>query len=70
MTDKRRLSFDVYPEVFDDLRELQNKTQASNLLEVFRRSLAVYEMVVDCTNDGGKLILADKNGKQETIRLI
>ena len=70
MTDKRRLSFDVSPEVLDDLRELQNKTQASSLLEVFRRSLAVYEMVVDCINDGGKLILADKDGKQETIRLI
>ena len=70
MTDKRRLTFDVSNECFAAFEQLQAKSGASTLNEVFRRSFAVYEMVVDCINNGGKLILADKNGKQETIRLI
>ena len=68
--DKIRLSLDVNPEVKDRLEEVQRKSHASTLIEVFKKSMALYELVLDQQAAKGKVILENADGSREVLRLL
>lgn len=65
-----RLNIDMAPEARKELPKLQKKMGAKNIVDVIRKALAVLELIVDHQKSGGKVILQDKAGEQEVLRLI
>lgn len=73
-TDQRnervRLSLDVTPTVRQQLEDLEIRTEAGSLTEVIRRALALYDLVVEHQEDGGKLVFSHPDGSDETLRVL
>jgi hypothetical protein len=46
------------------------KSEATSLAEVFRRALAIYELVIDFQKQGGKIVLESRDGERETLRIL
>ncbi len=67
---KVRLNLDLSPKVKEQLSELQTRTDAASLVEVIRRALAVYDMLLDHEAAKGKIILENPDGTRERVRLI
>lgn len=65
-----RINLEVSPQVRDHIKELREKSQATSLAEVFRKSLAIYDMFLDHTSSGGKVVLESPNGEREVVRII
>ncbi|RYG88856.1 MAG: hypothetical protein EON58_19695 [Alphaproteobacteria bacterium] len=61
---------EVSPRIKNQIKELQEKTSATSLVEVFRNALALYDMVVDTEKGGGKLVLEMADGEREVIKLL
>lgn len=68
--DKIRLSLDVHPDVKDRLELVQRKSNASTLIEVFRKAMALYELVLDQQAAKGKVVLENADGSREVLRLL
>lgn len=68
--DTVRINLEVSPQVREQIKHLREQSSATTLAEVFRKSLALYEMVLDHTQDGGKLVLENENGDREVIRIL
>ena len=68
--DKVRISLDLLPEAKAQLEEVQVKSRATTILEVFRRALALYEMILDHQSSKGKVILENADGTREVLRLL
>lgn len=58
------------PEVKEIVKQIQQRTGASTIVEVFRRALALYLMVLDQQAAKGKVVLEDADGTREAIRLL
>ena len=69
-SNKLRLSFDITPNVKAHLELVQSKSNATTLTEVFRKSLALYELVLDQQAAKGKVILENHDGSREVLRLL
>jgi hypothetical protein len=67
---KARLNLELDPAVRRSLDDLQEKSGASSLTEAIRRALALYDMVIDHSARGGKLILRDAEGQDEVVRIL
>ncbi|MCU0545709.1 MAG: DNA-binding protein [Oscillatoriaceae cyanobacterium Prado104] len=57
---KVRLNFVVSSEINDTLEELANKTGGTKT-EVFRRAIALMEVIVDAKEEGKKVGITDKD---------
>lgn len=68
--EKQRISLDVSPKAKQEFVKLQKKTGSHTLVELFRKALAVLEMIVDHQKAGGKVVLENKDGTREALRLI
>jgi hypothetical protein len=68
--EKVRLNFEVTPELKDSLVGLQDRTKSISITEVFRKALALLDMVTFHNEQGGSLILHHKDGREETIRIL
>lgn len=66
---KFRLNLDFSPAVEERLRRLKMKTDASSFTEVFRRALAVYELMTDYHKEGFQIILR-KEDTEHIVALI
>lgn len=69
-TNKLRLSFDITPNVKTNLELIQEKSNATTLTEVFRKALALYELVLDHQDAKGKVILENADNSREILRLL
>ena len=69
-SDKVRLNFEVTPDLRDELKALQKRTKSVSVAEVFRRALALLDMVTSHVQSGGTLILKYKDGREEVLRLL
>jgi hypothetical protein len=67
---KYRLSIDLHPDARTELPKLQKKVGAMNLIDLIRKALAVIELIVDHQKSGGKVVLENRDGKQEVLRII
>jgi hypothetical protein len=67
---KYRLSIDLHPDARTELPKLQKKVGALNLIDLIRKALAVLELIADHQKSGGKVVLVNKDGTKETLRII
>lgn len=70
MADTVRLNLEVSPEIKAKLEELRDRSGATTNVETFRKALSLFDQVVDHVQAGGRLVLVDKDGKEERIRLL
>lgn len=69
-TENVRLHVDITPVAKQKLEELKDRTEAGSLIEVIRRSIALYDLVSLRIQGGEKLFFRDEDGKvQEVIVL-
>ncbi|HEY3898252.1 MAG TPA: hypothetical protein VGM54_06550 [Chthoniobacter sp.] len=68
--DRVRLSLDVTPKVREQLDLLEARTEAGSITEVIRRALALYDLVVEHQQEGGKLIFRHADGEEESLRML
>lgn len=67
----RRLSLNISKSVSDKLEALVEKTDADSLTEVIRRSVAVYDHVINETSKNkAELILRTADGEEKTVLLL
>lgn len=69
-TDRIRLSLDITAKVKDQIEALQEESEAPTIVEVFRRALAVYQIVLAQYKANGKVILEHADGSREALRLL
>lgn len=62
---RSRINLEVNDAVRQRLEDLQERSDAGSLTEVFRRALAVYDATLTAELDGGRVLLEAKDG---TIR--
>jgi hypothetical protein len=67
---KYRLSIDLHQDARKELPKLQKKVGALNLIDLIRKALAVIELIADHQKSGGKVVLENREGKQEVLRII
>jgi hypothetical protein len=68
--EKARLSFEVPKKVRDQLDDLVSRSSASSFTEVVRKALALYDLVLEHSSEGGDVVLRDKNGREEIVKLL
>lgn len=64
------MSMDVTPEAKDRLESVQRKSGAGTLIEVFKKAMALYELVLDQQASKGKVILENSDGSREVLRIL
>ena len=65
-----RLNLDLSPNVKSQLEDLQDRTDASSFVEVIRRALSVYDLVVTQEEESGKIVFENPDGTTERIRIL
>ena len=63
----RRLNLEMSQRVRERLERLRDQTGADSLVEVIRRSLAVYELLWSEQEKGGKLVVRRPDGDAEMM---
>jgi hypothetical protein len=69
-SEKVRLNFEVSPGLKDSLVDLQHRTKSISITEVFRRALALLDMVTAHVQSGGSVALKHKDGREELVRFL
>lgn len=67
---KYRLNIDLEPKARTELPKLQKKLGATSLIDVFRKALALLELILDHQKSGGKVVLVNPDGSSESIKII
>jgi hypothetical protein len=60
----------VTPEAKEQIDEVQRKSRASTVIEVFRKALALYDLILDQQAAKGKVVLENADGTREVLRLL
>ncbi|GEM_PF-6104657 len=67
----RRLSLKISKLVSDRIELLVDKTDADSLTEVIRRSIAIYDHLINETSEGkAELILRSPDGEEKTVLIL
>ena len=69
-TKTTRLNLELRPEVKERLEQLRKSSHASSSSEVIRRSLALYELVIDHIRSEGNIVLEHKDGTKEKLTIL
>ena len=69
-SEKVRLNFEVTPNLKKDLKDLQERTKCVSVTEVFRKALALLDMVTTHVQSGGTVSLKYKDGREEAVRFL
>jgi len=69
-SEKVRLNFEVTPDLKKDLLDLQDRTKSVSVAEVFRKALALLDMVTSHVQHGGTVNLRYKDGREESVRFL
>ena len=67
---KVRLNLEFTQAVKENLTDLQHRSGSSTLNEVFRKSLALYDLVTTHAKRGGVFILRHKDGRDEMVKFL
>ncbi len=68
--EKVRISLDVSKATKADFEYLQRRLKLTTLVDTFRKSMRMSEMILNHLDGGGKIVLQAKNGKQETLKFL
>ena len=58
------------PEAKEQIDEVQRKSRASTVIEVFRKALALYDLILDQQAAKGNVVLENADGTREVLRLL
>ncbi len=61
------LTIKITTSVKERLDKLQDQSDASSLTEVIRRSLALYDILLNSLSKGEEILLRDKEGKETNV---
>lgn len=67
---RNRLSLDLDQSTRDNLEALVKKTNSASLTETIKRALALWDVITDHTQHGGKLVFRHQDGREETLRIL
>jgi len=70
MPRKTRISLDFAPEGLRLLHALQARLSEPTYLSLFRKSLALLDLVTDAQEQGGKVVIRNKDGSEEAVRIL
>lgn len=62
-----RLNLSVSEAIRDRIEELRDETHAESATEVIRRALAVYDLMITKTNEGGKVLIRIGDEEKEVL---
>lgn len=65
-----RLNLELESSVRDRLETLQERSGAATMTEVIRRALAVYEVVLQASEDGERVVVQSREGKERQLVLL
>lgn len=65
-----RINLEVSPAVRENLKDLQKRSGAASQAEVFRKALALYDMIITTVQAEGKVVLEHKAGEREVLHLL
>jgi hypothetical protein len=65
-----RINLEVSEDIRNHIRSLKVRSKAASISEVFKRSLALYDLVIDHISKGGKVVLEGPNDQREVIRIL
>ena len=65
-----RLNLEFTPNVVENLERMIEQSHSASRTEVIRKALRLFDMVLLHREDGGKLVFENKDGSQETIRVL
>lgn len=65
-----RLNLWLTPNVKQRLESLQARTKAESFTDVFRAALAVYELLIEHIEKGGKLTITDPDGTSQELDVL
>jgi len=68
--EKIRVTFDLSADAKTQLEEVQTKSRSNTLTEVFRRAVALYELVLDAQADKRKILIENPDGSREVLRVL
>jgi hypothetical protein len=69
-SEKVRLNLEFAPQIYDQMQEVQHRSNAASLTEVLRRSLALYDLITEHIVDGGDIVLVNRKGEQEKLHIL
>lgn len=70
VAEKVRLNLEVPKHVRTQLDDIVARSTCSNLTEVVRRALALYDLVLEHTGQGGDVVFRHEDGKEEILRIL
>ncbi len=70
MKDSCRINLDIPIKTKESIESLKERSGATTLTEVVKRSLALYDMILACSQSGGKIIIQSPDGEKETLKLL
>ncbi len=64
---KVRLVLEISPKIREKLDLIISRIEANSMSDVFRRALAIYEVIIEHHLSGGKIILKTKEGSEKEL---
>lgn len=65
-----RLNLILDPEAKRGLEELKTRTRKSRYVDVIKAALALYKIVAEHQETGGRIVFRHPNNSEETLRLL
>jgi len=67
---KFRLNLEFPPEVEQRLQDLKARSESTTITEVFRKSLALFNLYLNQTQAGRTMIIRDPNGSEKQLEIL
>ena len=65
----KRLNLELPEAAYERVKEVERATEAASVSEVLRRSLTLYDYLVQAQQDGKKIVVRDGDHEQEIVML-
>jgi hypothetical protein len=65
-----RLNLEFPQRTYDQMLEVQKRTEAASITEVMRRSIAVYDLLTQHIQSGGEIELITNRGTKEKLLIL
>lgn len=65
-----RLNIAIPPFVKDQLDSIVDRSGASSVTEVIRRSVALYDLVLEHISEDGTLVFRNSDGTEEVLKIL
>jgi hypothetical protein len=65
-----RLNLEYPSAIHEQMQIVQQRSQASSITEMLRRAVALYDLITEHISEGGQVILRNKKGEEENLRIL